>query len=430
LNKEKHHIIIIGGGFGGIEAAKMFRGTSINVTLIDKRNFHLFQPLLYQVATGGLSPADISSPLRSIFGRYKNINVRQSEVTDIDIQSKSVATEQENLKYDSLIIAPGSTHHYFGNESWQIHAPGLKTIEDATSIRSRILQAFERAELESNLEKQQELLTFVIVGAGPTGIEMAGAIGELACHTLKNDFRNIKTENARILLIESSERILLNFPPLLSRKAEMSLKKLNVDILKSTIVTAAGQNGVAVKTKEEIRHINSWTVIWAAGVKAPPLVSNLINKTGAKADRQGRVMVDKFCQIPHIPDLYIIGDSAHFINEQGNQLPGIAPVAMQQGRFVADFIKKKLKNRSSRSFKYRDKGNLAVIGRKAAVAHIGKFQFGGYFAWLLWLFIHLMYIVGFENRVLVFIQWAYNYFTRNRSARLIANYKFPDNAVT
>ncbi|UCF63352.1 MAG: NAD(P)/FAD-dependent oxidoreductase [bacterium] len=423
--KDAPHVLIVGGGFGGLEAAKQLKNSPFRVTLLDKRNFHLFQPLLYQVATGGLSPADIATPLRSIFRNFKNISVYQKEVTSIHPNNKFIMTDYGKIEFDTLIIATGSTHHYFGHDSWKNIAPGLKTIEDATNIRSRILQAFEEAEKESDPQLRQNYLTFVIVGGGPTGIELAGAIGELARHTMKNDFRNIQSGEARILLIEGAERILNVYPPELSHKAQKFLKKLNVEIMTESIVTDVNKERVKIKNSDQNLEIGSRTVLWAAGVKASSLSRAFVSDTDIETDIQGRLRVNKYCQIPQYPEIYVIGDLAHFEDERGKPLPGIAPVSMQQGRYVAKMLKRNLIGGKLSHFKYHNRGNLAVIGRKAAVAQLGKFKFSGYFAWLLWLFIHLMYIVGFENRLLIFIQWSYNYFTRNRSARLIANYNLP-----
>jgi len=424
--QDLHHVLIIGGGFAGLEAAKKLRHSQFAVTLIDKRNFHLFQPLLYQVATGGLSPADIATPLRSIFRNDKNITIYQNEVTSIHINDKFILTDSGKIEFDTLILATGSTHHYFGHDSWKNVAPGLKTIEDATNIRSRILQAFEKAEKEPDPRKKQNYLTFVIVGGGPTGIELAGAIGELASHILKSDFRNIHPGEARILLIEGAERILSVYPNKLSNKAQKFLQRLNIEIMTNTIVTDVNNDGVKFRKSDQIQEIGAKTVIWAAGVQASSLARAIVSDTEIEADKQGRLIVNEYCQIPELPDIYVIGDLAHFKDEGGRPLPGIAPVGMQQGRYVAKVIKRKFSEANLPGFKYRDRGNLAVIGRKVAVAQLGKFKFSGYFAWLFWLFIHLMYIVGFENRLLIFIQWAYNYFTRNRSARLIANYNPPE----
>lgn len=419
--KNSSRVVIIGGGFAGLYTAQNLKHDFLEVILIDKRNFHLFQPLLYQVATGGLSPADIASPLRAILKNQKNVQVIHQEVINIDPVKKQVITPNHTIQYDFLVVASGSTHHYFGNSQWQKFAPGLKTIEDATHIRSKILQAFELAEIETNPEKRKELMTFVIVGGGPTGIEMAGAIGEMVLHTLKNDFRHISTLESTIFLVEAGERILPSFTPRLSQKAQDALKKFHINILTNAQVQEIKKDEVVVRGGTEIQTIRTSNVIWAAGVRASSLGERIASQTGSEIDKQGRLFVNEYCQLPGHPNFYVIGDLAHFKDQSGKPLPAVAPVAMQQGKYVAKTILKTLNHEKIKPFKYWDKGSLAVIGRTAAVAKLGKFQFSGYIAWLLWLFVHLMYLVEFENRLLVFIQWAFNYFTRNRSARLIAH---------
>lgn len=419
--KNLPRVVIIGGGFAGLYTAQNLKHNALQVILIDKRNFHLFQPLLYQVATGGLSPADIASPLRAILRNHKNVHVIQQEVVNIDPLRKQVMTPTCTIAYDFLVVACGSSHHYFGNSHWQKFAPGLKTIEDATHIRSKILKAFELAEIEINPEKRKELITFVIVGGGPTGIEMAGAIGELVLHTLRKDFRNISTLEATIYLVEAADRILPFFPQHLSEKALSSLKKLHINVLTGARVLEIKENEVVIRIGTDNQTIRTSNIIWAAGVKGSSLGKIIANQTGLKIDNQDRVIVNEYCQLPGHPNFYVIGDLAHFKDSSGQPLPAVAPVAMQQGKYVAKTILKSLKHEKTKPFKYWDKGNLAVIGRTAAVAKLGKFQFSGYIAWLLWLFVHLMYLVEFENRLLVFVQWAFNYFTRNRSARLIAH---------
>ncbi len=414
----KHQVVIIGGGFGGLCAAKALRQEPIDITLIDKRNFHLFQPLLYQVATGGISPANISSPLRSILKDQKNVQVLLGEVSDLDPENKKVILKDgHHYFYDSLIVATGVSHHYFGHKEWEKYAPGLKTIEDATSIRSRILLSFEKAELEENRDKRKELLTFVVVGGGPTGVELSGTIGELARQTLKEDFRRYQSREAKVILLEGVERVLPPYPSELSEKARYALQTLGVEVITNALVTEINGEGVLYKKGNENIKIKTPNIFWAAGVEASPLGHVLHQKTKAELDRAGRVVVEKNCSLKNYSNIFVIGDLAHFKDEKGVMLPGVAPVAMQQGQYVAHLIKNE--TRMTESFHYRDFGKLAVIGRAAAVAHIGGLKFSGYFAWLLWLFVHLMYIVAFENRVLVFIQWAWNYFTRGRGARLI-----------
>jgi NADH dehydrogenase len=416
-------IVIIGGGFGGLDVVKSLRGLSAEITLIDKRNFHLFQPLLYQVATGGLSPADIAFPLRAVFKNQKNVSVILCEVTAIDFSKKMVIAGNQPIPYDYLVIATGSHHHYFGNDHWEEVAPGLKTLEDATDIRSRILTAFEQAELVSDTAKRKSLLTFTIIGGGPAGVEMAGAIAELSHHTLLHDFRNIKPTDARILLIEGANRILPPYPKVLSQSAENVLRRLGVEVWTNTRVTDIDQSSITIHTENGERVIVSDTVIWAAGVKASSIAELVKKELGANLDNSGRIFVNPQCCLDDDKDVFVIGDLAHFEDEDGNPLPGVAPVAMQQGRYVARVISERIRGQNSKPFSYIDKGNLAVIGRKSAVAFRKNVVFSGLIAWILWLFVHLMYLVGFENRVLVSIQWAFNYFTRNQSARLITNIK-------
>jgi NADH dehydrogenase len=416
-------VVIIGGGFGGLNAAQKLGNKSVKVILIDKRNFHLFQPLLYQVATGGLSPADISSPLRSILKKYQNIEIRKDTVVEVDPDTKKLITNSGDIVYDYLIIATGAHHYYFGHDQWESMAPGLKTIENATDIRSRVLDAFERAEVETDPEKIKELLTFVIVGAGPTGIEMAGAIGEMAINTLVDDFNNINTADAKIYLIEGLDRALPGYPPILSTKAGQALESLGIEIMTGTMVTDVEKRKIKISRDKEDSWINTQTVIWAAGTQASSLGKNIAEKTGLQTDKQGRLFVNSFCQIEKFPEVFIIGDLAHFDDSKLGVLPGVAQVAIQQGKYVAGTVMKQVKQKQIKPFHYSDRGNMAVIGRKAAVAQIGKIKISGFVAWLLWLFIHLMYLVGFQNKLLVIIQWAYNYFTRNSSARIIANYK-------
>jgi len=414
-------VVVVGGGFAGLSAVQKFKDRPVQVTLIDRRNFHLFQPLLYQVATGGLSPADIASPLRGILKKQRNVQVVMDQVLDINPDERSVTTSVSKIQYDFLVLASGASHHYFGNPHWEKFSPGLKTIEDATKIRSKILQSYELAEIEQDPERKRELLTFIIIGAGPTGLELAGAIGEMALHTLKTDFRNISTPESEIYLVEAADRILPDFPAKLSQKAAHSLEKLNVKVLTASRVLDISENGVMVQRRDMVIRFRADNIFWAAGVKASELGKIIAAKSGEEIDKQGRIMVNEFCRLKNYPEIYVIGDLAYFKDKSGQSLPGIAPVAMQQGQYVAKTILTVISHKVAKPFVYWNKGNLAVIGRKAAVAKLGNFHFFGYFAWLLWLFVHLMYLVEFENRLLVFIQWAFNYFTRNRSARLIAH---------
>lgn len=420
MNKQKH-VAIIGGGFGGLNTAIKLSRANVKVTLIDKRNFHLFQPLLYQVASGALSPADIAFPIRAIFEKNKNISIVLGSVKNIDFKQKKIIADDTEISYDYLVIATGTQSHYYGNNSWEQYTLGLKSIEDATSIRNKILSAFEMAELETNIERKKELLTFVIIGGGPAGIEMAGAIGELAKHTLHCDFRNIKPSHSQIILIEGGSRILPMYPESLSESADKSLTKLGIKILKNHYVTNINKDLVELKSKNEQFKISAKTIIWAAGVKAESLSKNVAEKNDLEIDKADRIIVNHNCTIPNYPEVFAIGDIAHFKDGEGSILPGVAPVAVQQGKYIAKYILNDIIGKTNKSFSYLDKGNLAVIGRKSAVAFRGNIKFSGFFAWLVWLFVHLLYLVGFENRVLVATQWAFNYFTFNRSARLIAN---------
>ena len=412
-------VVIIGGGFGGLYAAKAFHGKAVQVTLIDRRNFHLFQPLLYQVATGGLSPADIAFPLRAIFKRQHNVQVVLGEVTDIDFTTRIVSAANKHISFDYLVIAAGSHHHYFGKSDWEKFAPGLKTIEDATDIRSRILTAFEKAEVEEDVDKRKSLLTFAVIGGGPAGVEMAGAIAELSRYTLLHDFRTINPSDARILLIEGTHRILPPYPEALSLKAQKTLERLGVEIMTNTLVTHISETGITLNTQKGDSEIYCGAIIWAAGVQASVLGNLVQKKLPVNSDKAGRLMVNSHCCLDCDKNVFVIGDLAYSKDENGRLLPGIAPVAMQQGRYVAGEIIARIAGRNPRPFKYIDKGNLAVIGRKSAVAFRRNVHLSGLLAWVLWLFIHLLYLVGFENRVLVAVQWAFYYFSFNQSARLI-----------
>ena len=415
-----HRVVIVGGGFGGLGAAQALKKAAVQVTLIDRRNFHLFQPLLYQVATGWLSPANIASTLRATLRRQKNARVLLAEAVDIDAKGRRVVLSDGSVEYDTLIVATGSHHHYFGNASWEKIAPGLKTVEDATEIRRRIFIAFEAAERESDAEKLKALLTFIVVGGGPTGVELAGALGEIANDTLKYDFRSIDSSQARILLFEGGERILPSYPSQLSGKATEFLVALGVNVDVKTVVTELDQESVTVKRGETVERIPCRTVIWAAGVQASSLGQVLAKAAGAQVDRQGRIIVEPDLTIVGHPEIFVIGDLANYSHEGGRPLPGVAPVAMQQGEYVARSIENRIRHKDAGApFKYHDLGSMAIIGRASAVAHMGEFQCAGFFAWLMWLFVHLVQLVEFENKVLVLIQWGWYYFSRNRAARLI-----------
>ncbi len=417
-NQSPHHVVIIGGGFGGLYAAKALGNAPVQVTLIDKRNFHLFQPLLYQVATGTLSPADISSPLRAVLSNNKNTKVLLGEVTDIDPEAQKVILRGEEVSYDTLIVATGVSHHYFGKDEWETVAPGLKTVENALEMRRRIFLAFEAAEKETDAEKRRAWLTFAIVGGGPTGVELAGAIAELAYSTLKKDFRNIDTAEARILLLEGMDRILPPYKPELSTKAAASLQKLGVTVLTNALVTNIENHVITLKQGEQIEQIPARTILWAAGVKASPMSKVLNQRTGVELDRVGRVVVEPNLSIAGHSNIFVIGDLAN-LSQDGKPLPGVAPVAMQEGEYVAKLIEQRFAGKPAPPFRYLDFGSLAVIGRNAAVVDLGYVRFTGLLAWLFWVFIHIYYLIEFDNKLVVMIQWGWNYFTRKRGARLI-----------
>jgi NADH dehydrogenase len=409
----KPHVVIIGGGFGGLTVARRLAHAPVRITLIDRRNHHLFQPLLYQVATAGLSPANIAAPIRAIVSHQENIEVLMDEVTGLKKEEQLVVMKGRELRYDYLVIATGSWHSYFGHPEWQKHAPGLKSVSDATHIRRRILLAFEAAEMETDAEKRKALLTFILVGAGPTGVEMAGSIAELAQHALESDFRHIDPKSTRIILIEAGARILTGFPEVLSKKAEKKLSSLNIEIRSSERVEHVDEQGVIVSGKR----IFGSNVIWCAGVVASPAGKWL--GAGVEVDRAGRVKVSDNLTVPQCPNIYVIGDTASVIQD-GRPLPGVAPVAMQQGRYVASRIKNEVKGKPvAFPFRYFNKGNLATVGRSFAIADLGKLKLSGSVAWVAWLVVHIYYLIGFRNRILILIEWAWAYFTFQRGARLI-----------
>ncbi|HYF47989.1 MAG TPA: NAD(P)/FAD-dependent oxidoreductase [Planctomycetota bacterium] len=417
---KKHRVVIIGGGFGGLYAAQSLRrAKDVEVTLIDRRNFHLFQPLLYQVATAGLSPANIAAPLRAVLNKQKNARVLMAEVTGIDANAREVILKEgDRVPYDTLIVATGARHDYFGHPEWERIAPGLKTIEDATAIRRRIFESFELAERSSDPEQIRQLLTFVIVGAGPTGVELAGALSEITRDTLRHDFRRIDPRTARIVLVDASDRVLGAMHPELSEKARAQVERLGVEVLTNAKVVdlKEGQVSLVRDGKEEVIRAN--TILWAAGVRASPLGQIIADATGAKLDRAGRVLIEPNLGVPGHPEIMVIGDLAR-LEQDGKPLPGVATVAMQQGEYAARRIREQLRGQALPPFRYHDKGSMATIGRAAAVADIKGFRFSGYFAWILWLFVHLMYIIAFANRILVMVQWAWQYLTFGRGARLI-----------
>jgi NADH dehydrogenase len=409
--KSTPRVVIIGAGFGGLTAAQNVARSPVQLTVVDRRNHHTFQPLLYQVATAGLSPGEIAAPIRAILRKRSNVKVLLEEVVDFNLAEKKVITHDQSLDYDFLVIASGATHAYFGHEEWEPFAPGLKTIEDALEIRRRVLLAFELAERQGAEGKPDPPLQFVVVGAGPTGVELAGTLAEIARHAMNHEFRYIDPRKSRILLIEGGPRVLPSYSEELSHKAEDQLRHLGVEVRTSSMVGRVEPGAVWVGDEK----IPAPVVLWAAGVAASPLGKKL----GVPVDRAGRVMVRPDLSIPEHPEVFVIGDLATMKDRDGKQLPGVAPVAIQQGKWVAETIARDLKNQPRRDFHYFDKGSLATIGRAAAVAQFGKFELSGYFAWLAWLFIHILFLVGFRNRILVMIQWAWSYFTYERGARLI-----------
>jgi NADH dehydrogenase len=415
-----HRIVIVGGGFGGLNAALALHRAPALITLIDRRNFHLFQPLLYQVATGGLSPANIAAPLRSVLKRQRNTHVLLGDVIGFDVAGKHVLVGDDRIPYDSLIIATGAANFYFNHPEWEQHAHGLKTVEDATEIRRRVLLAFEYAEAAKDEATRKRCLTFVVIGAGPTGVEMAGAISDLARHTLRRDFRAINPAHARILLIEGAPHVLPTFVESLSLKAKQSLERMGVEVWNGAKVTDIQADHVQVALNGNSERIDTHTVIWAAGVRASSLGQKLADATGVALDRGGRVLVQPDLSVPGHPDIFVIGDLAACPSADGRFLPGLASVAMQQGEYVANLIRARLDKRPApTAFHYRDLGVMATIGRAAAVVDLHFVRFAGWFAWLIWLFVHITLLIQFQNRLLVLTQWAWNYFTRNRAARLI-----------
>lgn len=419
---QQHRVVILGGGFGGLNAAKALKHASVDVTLIDRRNFHLFQPLLYQVATGSLSPGEIAAPIRSILRRQQNTRVLLGEAVDIDPGARVIDLKDgEHVAYDSLIVATGSTSTFFGHDEWRKFAPPLKSIEDATEVRHKILIAFEEAERAETAADRQAWLTFVIVGAGPTGVELAGALGEIAHYTLKSDFRSIKPGEATILLVDGTPRLLGAFPEDLANKAQKSLEKLGVSARFNVMVDCIDLDGVTVKTKEGgHERIAAKTVIWAAGVAVPDFAKKLAARTKAEVDKAGHIKVDHHLNIPNYPEIFVIGDLAYYLDNHGKPLPGVAQVAMQGGSYAAKTIVSRLNGEKNlKPFKYFNKGDLAVIGRAAAIANVFGVHLSGFPAWLVWLFIHLLYIVEFQSRLLVMVQWGFLYLTYNRGARLI-----------
>jgi NADH:quinone reductase (non-electrogenic) len=431
-----HRVIVVGGGFGGLQAATHLASAPVELTLVDRRNFHLFQPLTYQVATGALSPGEVCYPLRAIFKRHPNVRVVLGEVVGFDLQDRRLRVAPEageagerSLPYDTLIVAGGSHYSYFGHDDWQRAAPEVKSLESALEVRARLLRAFEAAELEDDDERRRAWLTFVVVGAGPTGVEMAGQIAELARDTLRRDFRAIDPRQARVLLLEAADRVLTSFPPSLSRRAARSLEHLGVTPMLERTVVGVDEHGVDVAPPGgEAERIAARTVIWAAGVTASSLASRLAELTGADVDRAGRVAVEPDLALPGHPEVLAVGDMVRVRDARDGRpkvLPGVAPVAMQQGRYAARLVRARLRGERIGAFRYRDKGNLATIGRARAVADLHVLRLSGFPAWVTWLVVHLWYLIGFQNRLLVVIRWAFSFVTRGRGARLISPERAP-----
>jgi NADH:quinone reductase (non-electrogenic) len=418
---KKYRVVILGGGFGGLAAAQKLKRAPVEATLIDRRNFHLFQPLLYQVATGSLSPGEIAAPLRGVLSKQKNTQVLLGEAVDVDPQAKRVILRDgASFEYDSLIVATGTQTSYYGNDSWRQWAPSLKSVEEATAIRHKILYAFEQAERAVTPEEARAWLTFVIVGAGATGLELSGALAEIARETLRHDFRRIDPQKARIILMEGAPRVLGPFPEDLSAKAEKLVTRLGVEVIKGVMVTNIDGAGVTFKRGDSTEKLRANTVLWAGGVTATPFGRKLAERTKSESDHSGRIKVNRDLTIPNFPDIFIIGDLAHAVDEKGAPLPGVAQVAMQGGGYAAKVIRARVEGkREPPPFQYFNKGEMAVIGRAAAVANIFGIHVSGLLAWLMWLFIHLIYIVEFQSRIIVFIQWGFEYLTFSRGARLI-----------
>jgi NADH dehydrogenase len=422
-------VVIVGGGFGGLQAVQKLRRAPVEITLLDRRNFHLFQPLSYQVATGALSPGEITFPLRAIFRRDRNVRVLMAQVSDFDLDARELHLDSvdgvpapASIPYDMLIVSGGSRYSFFGHDEWAQYAEEVKSLESAALACGRILSAFEAAEMEQDPQRRAAWLTFTVVGAGPTGVEMAGQIGELARDTLRRDFRSIDPRTARILLVEASDRVLTSFPPSLSAKAARSLERLGVSPLLGRTVVGVDAEGVTVKEESgQTERISTRTVIWAAGVTASPLAAKLAQQSGAELDRAGRITVEPDLSLPGHPEVFALGDMVRVRAGDGEPvvLPGVAPAAMQQGRHAAKAVRARLRGEDTPPFRYRDKGNLATIGRAAAVADIKGLRLSGFIAWITWLLVHLWYLVGFQNRVVVFVRWGFSFLTHGRGARLI-----------
>jgi NADH:quinone reductase (non-electrogenic) len=421
---QRHRVVVIGGGFGGLQAAKHLATAPVDLTIVDRRNFHLFQPLTYQVATGALSPGEVAYPLRAVFRRHRNVRVVMAEVTGFDLEGRRVQLAEGSVPYDTLIVAGGSHYSYFGHDDWRIYAPEVKSLESALATRARLLKAFEDAEIEPDRERRRALLTFVVVGAGPTGVEMAGQIAELARGTLRDEFRSIDSRQSRVVLIETFDRVLTTFPPSLSRKAARSLESLGVTLLLERTVVDIDEQSVTVAASDgATERLPARNAIWAAGVEASSLASQLGELSGADVDRAGRVTVEPDLTLPGHPEVVALGDMVRVRSRDGGlqALLGVAPVAMQQGRYAAKLVRARLEGQAIGPFRYLDKGNLATIGRARAVADLHAIRLSGFPAWATWLVVHLFYLIGFQNRLIVVIRWFISFATRGRGARLITN---------
>ncbi len=412
MDSSRKHVVVVGGGFGGISVVKELKKSNVNVTLVDKRNHHLFQPLLYQVATAALNPGDIAMPIRGIFSKYDNVRTVMDRVVEIDKESQSIQLESgDSLNFDYLILAPGAQYNYFGNNDWAEHAPGLKTLANALEIREKILVSLEKADQISDKEKRKPYLRYVVIGAGPTGVETAGAIAEIAKRNMMRDFKSLSPDETEVYLVEAADGVLNGYPKNLSKKAQKDLEKMGVNVLLNSPVSDIREDGIEI----DDRFIETPNMVWAAGVKASPLIEAL----DCEIDKMGRAIVNKNLTIPGSENIFVIGDAAHFKDQDGNPLPGLAPVALQMGRYVGNLIKKGKSIEDAKPFHYLDKGTMATIGRAKAVADVRGFTFSGFFAWLLWCFIHIFFLIGFRNRFRVFAEWSWYYITFKRGVRLI-----------
>jgi NADH dehydrogenase len=415
---EPARVVVVGGGFGGLTCARALARAKVDLTLVDRQNHHLFQPLLYQVVMAGLAPSEIAAPIRSILRKQRNVLVLLDEVVGVELEARRLLLlEGAPLSYDYLVLAPGARTHYFGHESWAHYAPGLKSLDDAVEIRRRVLLAFEAAEREADPEQRSRLLNFVVIGGGPTGVELAGAIAELGRYALSRDFRRVRPSETRVLLIEGGPRVLPSFDAELSERTVLQLSELGVHVRTGALVERIGPDGLTLRSGEVI---GASTILWAAGVASSPLLAAL----GAELDRGGRVKVEPDCSIKGCPEVFVIGDAAYLLGEDGKPLPGVSPTAMQMGRYVAGLIAREVRQGAASAgqrppFKYRDKGSMATIGRSRAIAQLGALKLSGFLAWLAWLVVHIWYLIGFRNRLLVFFDWAWSYFTYRRGARLI-----------